>query len=214
MMSNKRTMLAAGALCALLALAKVSAQSESSSSGAREGAVDITQLISEVAKKSGKTFLLDPRVRAEVVLPAHLRNSLDYASLLTVLDVYGFVAVEENKLVRVVPGANARQLVVPVIGDNETYPSAQYVTRLITVRTIPAAQLVPILRPLLPQQAHFVASPCTNTLLIADTFGNVKRLEKLIQALDKGSEPYKPKCMEMAQVAPQPPQSPQAPKGA
>lgn len=214
MMSNKRTMLVAGALCALLAIAKVSAQSESSSA-ARDGAVEIGQLINEVANKSGKTFLLDPRVRAEVVLPPNLRHNLDYASLLTVLDLYGFVALEENKLVRVVPGANARQLPLPVVSGNETYPSAQYVTRILTVRTVPAAQLVPILRPLLPQQAHFVAFPCTNMLLIADTFSNVKRLEKLIQVFDSASEPYKAKCMEP--MPPQPPQAlpaPQPAKGA
>jgi general secretion pathway protein D len=60
---------------------------------------------------------------------------------------------------------------------------------------MPAAQLVPLLRPLLPQQAHLVAVPCTNVLLIADTFGNVQRIEKLVRVLDVAGEPYKPeKC--------------------
>jgi general secretion pathway protein D len=59
------------------------------------------------------------------------------------------------------------------------------------VKSVPAAQLVPILRPLLPQQAHLVAIACTNVLVIVDTFANVQRIEKLVRALDTAGEPYK-----------------------
>jgi len=59
---------------------------------------------------------------------------------------------------------------------------------------MPASMLVPVLRPLLPQQAHMVAMPCTNTLLLVDTFANVKRVEKIVSAMDTG-EAFKPeKC--------------------
>jgi len=59
---------------------------------------------------------------------------------------------------------------------------------------VPAAQLVPILRPLLPQYAHLAALPYENTLLIVDRYANVKRIEAIVKALDVGT-PYKPeKC--------------------
>ena len=73
----------------------------------------------------------------------------------------------------------------------EAHPEAEYVTKTFTLKNVPAAQLVPILRPLLPQQGHLVAFPCTNMLMIVDTFGNVQRIEKLVQSLDVGG-PYTP----------------------
>lgn len=158
---------------------------------APEGSVPITQLIGEVAKRTGKTFLLDPRVQADVVLLGAERNKLDYEELLSVLQVYGYATVEEKNHVRVVPDAVARQLPLALISGTEMRPNAEYVGKVVTVKSIPAAHLVPILRPLLPQQAHLVAFPCTNALVIVDTFANVQRIEKLVRALDTAEQPYK-----------------------
>jgi type II secretory pathway component GspD/PulD (secretin) len=88
-----------------------------------------------------------------------------------------------------------RALPIPTISGKETRPDAEFVTKVITVKNVPAGQLVPILRPMLPQAAHLVAFPCNNRLLIVDTFANVRRIENVVESLDVG-EPYKPseKC--------------------
>jgi len=65
----------------------------------------------------------------------------------------------------------------------------EVVNKIIPVKTMPAATLVPILRPLLPRHAHLVAVMCRNALIMVDTYANVKRLESLVQALDTGT-PY------------------------
>jgi type II secretory pathway component GspD/PulD (secretin) len=81
-----------------------------------------------------------------------------------------------------------------VISGKETRPDAQYVTTVITVKNVPATQLVPIIRPMIPQEGHFAALPCVNKLILVDTFANVRRLETVIESLDVG-EPYTPgKC--------------------
>lgn len=122
-----------------------------------------------------------------------LRN-LQSLRLLSVLQVQGFTAVDDGKYVRIVPDANARQLAIPVLTGDGAYANAEYVTRVISVKNVPAMMLVPLLRPLLPQQSHMVAMPCTNRLILVDTYANVKRLEKIVSTLDTG-EPYKPeKC--------------------
>jgi general secretion pathway protein D len=95
---------------------------------------------------------------------------------------------------RVIPDYMVRQLPVPLVNGKQTRPQAEYVTKVIAVKSVPAAQLVPLLRPLLPQQAHLVALPCMNSLILVDTFGNVHRIEELVQSLDRG-DPYEPpKC--------------------
>jgi type II secretory pathway component GspD/PulD (secretin) len=164
-----------------------------------EGSVPITQLIADVAKRTKKTFLVDPRVRGDVALLGPDSNNVGYEDLLSVLQIHGFVAVDDGRYIRIVPDANARQLPTPLLSGAEKRPGAEYVVKLLAVKSVPAPQLVPLLRPLLPQHAHLVAFPCTNVLVVADTFANIQRIEKLVRVLDTASEPYQPsKCGEQA----------------
>lgn len=158
----------------------------------QENSIPITSLISTVAKKSGKKFVIDPRVRSDVVLIEQRAAAISYEDFLTVLQTHGFAAVETGNLVRIVPDAVVRQLSLPIVRGKEKHFDAEYVTKVVRVRSVPAAMLVPMLRPLLPQQAHLAAAVCSNDLVIVDTAGNVKRIEALVHALDQGSEPYTP----------------------
>ena len=156
-----------------------------------EGAVPVATLLEAIAKRTGKTFIVDPRVQGEAVVIGRDPAKLDYADLLSVLQVHGFAVVARGDVVRVIPEASVRQQPVAIVTGKESHPDAEYVTKTFTLKNVPAAQLVPILRPLLPQQGHLVAFPCTNMLMIVDTFGNVQRIEKLVQSLDVGT-PYTP----------------------
>jgi general secretion pathway protein D len=170
----------------------VLAQSSSATSAAsREHSVPVEALVAAMAKKTGKTFVVDPRVNSDATLIGENPASIDYAQFLAILQVNGYAAVENGGLVRVVPDAAVRYLSVPIVTGREAHPDAEYITKIISVKNTPAALLVPVLRPLMPQQAHFVAVVCTNDLVIVDTAGNIKRIEALVQALDKG-EPFKP----------------------
>lgn len=191
---TRNSVVLAVALLTAVAAPCAGAQSETSAPP-REGAVPVAKLIETVAKRTGKTFIVDPRVQGEALLigggdPA----KLDYAELLSVLQVHGFAAVANGDVVRVIPDTTVRQQPVPIVTGKESHPVAEYVTRMLTVKNVPAAQLVPLLRPLLPQVGHLVAFPCTNMLMIVDTFGNVQRIEKLVQSLDVGGPYTLPKC--------------------
>ncbi len=95
-----------------------------------------------------------------------------------------------------------RALPLVQVSGKETRPDEEFVSKIIAVKSIPAAQLVPLLRPLIPQAGHLVALPRVNKLILVDTFANIRRLETLVQALD-GGEPYKPeKCEPREAVAP------------
>jgi type II secretory pathway component GspD/PulD (secretin) len=153
--------------------------------------VPLERVIAAVAKRSGKTFIVDPRVRAQVTMVGQEATSVDYPTLLSILQVHGFAAVEQGGHVRVIPDANIRQQSLPVVSGKESYADGEYVNKLIMLKNVAAAQLVPILRPLLPQHAHLVAMPCKNALLVTDVFASVKRIEQIARALDVG-EPYTP----------------------
>jgi general secretion pathway protein D len=155
------------------------------------GAVPLERVIAAVAKRTGKKFIIDPRVRAQVSLVGQDATSIDYPTLLSILRVYGFAAVEQSGYVQVMPDANIRQQSLPLVSGKESYADSEFVNKIITLKSASAMQLVPILRPLLPQVAHLVALPCKNALLVTDVYSSVQRIEKIARALDVG-DPYTP----------------------
>jgi general secretion pathway protein D len=192
------------------------AQSESVSSSSSGGGTPLIQLIETVGKKTGKSFIVDPRVSGNATLVHIDPAKIGYPELLLILQVNGFAAVEGGGIVRVVPDANARTSPSPVIDGNDKLPDAMVVTRVIRVKSIPAARLVPILRSLLPQSAHLAAFTCTNELLIVDSFANVRRIESVVSTMDKGRELPLPACLleepgMQAPAAPAPPAPTPAP---
>lgn len=181
----------AGAILSLSLNTAYAQSSEAVVSGHIEGGVPIAQVIAAVARKSGKKFILDPRVRAEVALIGQDVSSLGFNDLLAVLRDYGFAAAEYAGYVHIVPDASIRALPIPLISGKDVRPDAEFVSKVITVKNVSAPQLVPILRPMLPQAASLVAFPCNNRLVLVDIYANVRRVEALVESLDVG-EPFKP----------------------
>jgi general secretion pathway protein D len=148
----------------------------------------LTDLIDKVAKRTGKQFIVDPRVRAIVSKTGIDLERLDYPKLLAILTIHGFSAYESNGIVKVVPDASARQLPIPVTND---VPSKalddEYVTVLFQAKNMCAAQAVPVLRPLMPQAAHLAAFVQANTLLISDHAANARRIISIAERLDKAT---------------------------
>ena len=167
---------------------------ETASAERVDNGVPFYKLIATVAKKTGKKFIVDPRVHGNAEIVGQDTSNISFSDLLTILHVYDYAAIESGGYVSIVPDANARQVPIPLITGKETRPDSEFVTKVITVRNIPAVQLVPLLRPMIPQMGHLAALPCVNKLIYVDTFANLQRLQAVIEALDVG-EPYKPeKC--------------------
>ena|ERR1700722_9444078 len=184
-------MLVAPALLGQVSPAHAQSAGESASVEHVEGGVPLSRLIAGVAKKTGKKFIIDPRVHAEVVLVGQEPDSVSYNELLTILITNGFAAFDEGGYVTVMPDANVRQQILPLATGKERYPDSAFVSAVITVKNVPAAQLVPILRPMLPQYAHLAALPCSNRLILVERFAKVQSMRAIIDSLDVG-EPYKP----------------------
>ncbi|MCW9014210.1 MAG: type II secretion system secretin GspD [Gammaproteobacteria bacterium] len=147
---------------------------------------DIRALISTVSKFTGKNFVIDPRVKAKVTIVSAKTMSEDevYEVFLSILQVHGYAAVPVGNVIKIVPEVNAKQGPLPVTIGNNNYGD-QLITRVIMLDHVPAAQLVPILRPLVPQQGHLAAYNPTNTLIVTDHAANIKRLTQIIRNIDK-----------------------------
>jgi len=150
---------------------------------------DITAVATTVADITGKNFVIDPRVKGKVtIISSHpMEREEIYQIFLSVLQVHGFAAIESGNVVKIVPSANAKQSAVPLASEGSPGRLDELVTRVIELKNVPAAQLVPILRPLVPQQGHLVAYPPSNSLVISDHASNIDRLYKIIRRIDKPS---------------------------
>ncbi|MEN8170277.1 MAG: type II secretion system secretin GspD [Pseudomonadota bacterium] len=151
---------------------------------------DINTVISTISEMTGKNFIVDPRVKGKVtVVSSQPMEAEDiYQVFLTVLNVHGFSAVPGKNVIKIVPKVNAKQGAIPTISARSKANGEQFVTRVITVNNVTAAQLVPILRPLLPQEAHLAAYAHTNVLIASATAANIKRIVGLVRRIDLSSE--------------------------
>ena len=147
---------------------------------------DIHSLIATVSKQTGRNFVVDPRVKAKVTVistdPVNAEGL--YEVFLSVLQVHGYSAVPAGDLTKIVPDVTAKQGPVPILGD-ERDNTDQLVTQVIKVVNVPAAQLVPILRPMVPQQGHLAAYAATNSLIITDRAANIQRIMTIIRRIDR-----------------------------
>ncbi|MET0002347.1 MAG: type II secretion system secretin GspD [Candidatus Thiodiazotropha sp.] len=151
---------------------------------------DIEALIKTVSEHTGKNFVIDPRVKGKVtVISAHPMDRDEfYQVFLSILEVHGFSTIPSGDVIKVVPDVKAKQGGIPTVNALGQLPGDQIVTRIIQVKNVTSAQLVPILRPLIPQEGHFAAYPDTNVLIISDRRQNVDRLMKIIDQIDRVSD--------------------------
>ena len=151
---------------------------------------DIGALISTVAEITGKNFIVDPRVKAKVTVISSKPMNKDevYQVFLSILDVYGFAVIPSGSVLKIVPDINAKQGSIPTLPDKSADGTDMVATQIIPIHNVSAAQLVPILRPLIPQQGHLAAYPPTNVLIISDRASNIARLVKIIERIDQAGD--------------------------
>jgi general secretion pathway protein D len=148
---------------------------------------DLGQIIEAVSAVTGKNFIVDPRVKAQVTMLSSTPMTPDafYQAFLSILQVHGFVAVPSGDVIKIIPDANARQVPSNDLPSHVSSSSDEVVTQVVAVKNVSAAQLVPILRPLIPQYGHLAAYPASNMLIISDRASNVNRLMRIIQRIDQ-----------------------------
>ena len=147
---------------------------------------DIEVLVATVAEITGKSFIIDPRVtgKVTVISSAAMDEDQIYQVFVSILNVHGLAAVQGDAVVKIVPGVQALQS----SGGADNASSEDIVTRLIPVTHVTASELLPLLRPLMPSTAQVIAHDSSNTLLIADRSGNVDRLQRVIERIDRAAD--------------------------
>jgi len=146
---------------------------------------DLTAFINEVADITGKNFAVDPRVRGNVTVISNKPLNKDevYDLFLGVLNVNGVVALPSGNTVKLVPDSNAKNSGIPYDARSRA-GGDQIVTRVIWLQNTNPNDLIPALRPLMPQFAHLAAVAGTNALIVSDRATNIYQLESIVRNLD------------------------------
>ncbi len=149
---------------------------------------DIQEFIEFVADVTGTTIVIDPAVKGKVkvVSSKPVSRAELYDLFLSILDVHGYTAVRSGEVVRVIPNKNARSAPVDVISGTSVI-NDEYVTQVIRLDNVSAAKLIPVLRPLVPQQAHMAAYAPSNAIIISDIRANIDRIAKIIDRMDQSA---------------------------
>lgn len=147
---------------------------------------DIRTIIEAVSKHTGMNFIIDPRVKGKVTIISQRPMNADqvYQVFLSVLKVHGFAAIPGKDAVKIVPDVNAKQDAIDTVTNLSDLDSDELVTQIVEVKHVNASQLVPILRPLVPQRGHLAAVPLSNVIVISDSANNIARLTTIIRRID------------------------------
>ena len=146
---------------------------------------DIKAFINEVATITNQNFVLDPRINGNVTVISNKPLSRDeiYQLFLSVMQVNGIAAIDSGTTIKLVPDNVAKQTGVAVDLRGESVGEA-LATRVIYLTNTQAAEVLGVIRPLMPPSAHAAAVPGVNALVLSDRADSLNQLTALIRDLD------------------------------
>lgn len=151
---------------------------------------DIRAVIAEVSRITGKNFVIDPRVQGKVsiVSSTPMSGRELYQVFLSTLQVSGFAAVPSGRVIKIVPNMEAKTMSPDMLSQMRERPIGDaMMTEVVPVHYVPAEQLVPVLRPLMPQWSNVSAYAPSNMLILSGRASNIRQLSEIIRQVDSSS---------------------------
>lgn len=148
---------------------------------------DIHSVIQAMSEMTGRTFVVDPRVKGtlRITSPRAVSPSVAYDIVLSALRMQGYAAIQSDGVVRIVPEADAKFHATAATGKSRgKRAGGEMVTRVFSLRHESAPQLQAALRSLVGPNGTFSADASSNTLIVTDYADNLASLEQVIASLD------------------------------
>src|SRR5882672_8999308 len=150
---------------------------------------DIVQVINLISELTGKSFLVDDKVRGKVTIIAPTEVTLEeaYQIFLSVLEIQGFTIVPQGPIIKIIPSRDVKDNPIPTATDTQhpfSPTTESFVTQLVPLQYADANDIRGLLTPLVSKESSLLAYAPTNSLIVTDTVSNINRLLKIIVALD------------------------------
>jgi len=150
---------------------------------------DILSVINEVSLETGKNFVVDPRVTGKISLVSSKPIKPDevYDIFLSVLELLGYSAIPSGDVVKIVPNMNSGEFATRVATRYSPGKGDEVVVRVIPLDNVAANQVIPVIRPLLPQWSNVSAYTPGNVLILLGRASNIARVAAIIHNIDQTS---------------------------
>jgi general secretion pathway protein D len=150
---------------------------------------DIVQVINLISELTGKSFLVDDKVRGKVTIIAPTEVTLEeaYQIFLSVLEIQGFTIVPQGPIIKIIPSRDVKDNPIPTATNTQhafSPATESFVTQLVPLQYADANDIRGLLTPLVSKESSLLAYAPTNSLIVTDTVANINRLLKIITALD------------------------------
>jgi len=144
---------------------------------------EIEGVVKVVGQITGRNFVLDPRIKGtiNVISARPTPRALVYSVFLSALRLQGYAAIEDRGITKIVPESDAKLHAGSRAGGD------QIQTQVFALKHESAAQMVPVLRPLIAPNNTVTAYPANNTLVVTDYASSLRRIEEIINAIDQPS---------------------------
>ena len=150
---------------------------------------DIVQVVNLISELTGKSFLVDDKIRGKVTIIAPTEVTIEeaYQIFLSVLEIQGFTIVPQGPIIKIIPSRDVKDNPIPTATDTQhpfSPATASFVTQLVPLQYADANDIRGLLTPLVSKESSLLAYAPTNSLIVTDTVSNINRLLKIITALD------------------------------
>ncbi len=151
---------------------------------------DILSVINEVSLETGKNFAVDPRVNGKITLISSkpIKAKEVYDVFLSVLSLLGYSAIPSGDVIKIVPNMESGEQATRIATNRHPGKDDEVVVRVIPLENVTANQLIPVIRPLLPQWSNITAYTPGNVLILVGRAANLERILHIISNVDRAAE--------------------------
>ena len=149
--------------------------------------VDIVVFIKFISDLTKKNFIIDEKVRGKVTIisPGKITVAEAYQVFLSVLEVHDYTIVPAGKITKIVPSPDARSQSIKTRLEEEAMgPEDNVVTQIVPLRYADPNEIKQLFTPLVSKSSVILSYTPTNTLIITDVQSNIKRLLRILSAID------------------------------
>ncbi|MFT4059412.1 MAG: GspD family T2SS secretin variant LspD [Legionella sp.] len=151
---------------------------------------DIRAVIAEVSRVTGKNFIIDPRVQGKISIVSSTPMSSNelYQVFLSMLQVSGYAAIPNKDVIKIIPNIDAKTQSSDLLNEMKNPPRGDdMMVAVFPVHYVSAEQLVPVLRPLMPQWSSVSAYGPSNMLILSGRANNINSLANIIRQVDNST---------------------------
>lgn len=152
---------------------------------------DIRAVIAQVAQITGKNFVIDPRVQGKIsiVSGTPISDKALYQVFLSMLQVSGYAAVPIGEVIKIIPNIDSKSQTPDNLGKlKNPQNSEDILVEVIQIHHVPAEQLIPALRPLMPQWSSISVYTPSNMLILSGRVSNIRQIIEIIKRVDSSSQ--------------------------